>query len=345
MSKIILCGGGTAGHVMPNVALLPELKEHYDEIHYIGTNGIEKSIIKKFPYVKFHEIECVKLIRSLTPKNLLIPIKLLKSINHCKKIIKEIQPDVVFSKGGYASLPVVLACKNIPIIAHESDYTMGLANKLIYKKANVMFFSFEDSAKKYKKGKLSGPPIRDNILKGKKEVAINKTNFNNNLPIILIVGGSMGAQGLNEIIYSNINNLCKSFNLIHITGKNKKQISHKNYFQIDYAENIEDYLSICDIVISRSGSNAIFEFLALNKPMLLIPLPKTSSRGDQILNARYFERNGWAIMKEQEKLTNNDFMNTIHELIKNKNVFIDKMKKAKLKNGKDIILSELKKYK
>ena len=345
MSKIILCGGGTAGHVMPNVALLPELKEHYDEIHYIGTNGIEKSIIKKFPYVKFHEIECVKLIRSLTPKNLLIPIKLFKSINHCKKIIKEIQPDVVFSKGGYASLPVVLACKNIPIIAHESDYTMGLANKLIYKKANVMFFSFEDSAKKYKKGKLSGPPIRDNILKGKKEVAINKTNFNNNLPIILIVGGSMGAQGINEIIYSNINNLCKSFNLIHITGKNKKQISHKNYFQIDYAENIEDYLSICDIVISRSGSNAIFEFLALNKPMLLIPLPKTSSRGDQILNARYFETNGWAIMKEQEKLTNNDFMNTIQELIKNKNVFIDKMKKAKLKNGKDIILSELKKYK
>ena len=345
MSKIILCGGGTAGHVMPNVALLPQLKKHFDEIHYIGTNGIEKNIIQQYPFVKYHEIECVKLVRSLTPKNLLIPFKLIKSINTCKKIIKEIKPNVIFSKGGYASLPIVLASKNIPVIAHESDYTMGLANKIIYRKTKTMFFSFEETAGKYNKGILSGPPIRDSILNGNKLKAKNIANFTNNLPTILVVGGSMGAKGLNELIYRNIKEICKEFNVVHITGKYNSNIKHQNYFQINYAENIEDYLALCDIVVSRAGSNAIFEFLALQKPMLLIPLPKASSRGDQILNAQYFEKHGWAITKEQEKIEDKELIKSIRTLYKDRSIYIKRMKDANVKNGKDIILNELIKYK
>ncbi len=345
MSKIVLCGGGTAGHVMPNIALLPYLKKQYDQIHYIGSNGIEKKLISQFPFVKYHEISCVKLIRSLTLKNLSIPFKLIKSVNECKKILKQINPDVIFSKGGYVSVPVVLGAKNIPIIAHESDYTMGLANKLIYKKANTMFFSFEETCKKYKKGRLSGPPIRDEIMHGSAQKAKQQFNIKNNLPCILVVGGSMGAKAINEVIYKCIPTLCKKYNIIHITGKNVTKLTHPNYFQIEYCNNIQDVLALANIIVSRSGSNAIFEFLALKKPMILIPLPKASSRGDQILNANYFVSKGFAKAINQEDLTQQTLINTINEVEKNKNEYINKMHNAKISNGTKIILEELLKYK
>lgn len=345
MSKIVLCGGGTAGHVMPNIALLPHLKKHFDEIHYIGTNGIEKQLLADYKYVNFHEIECVKLIRSLTPKNLLIPFKLIGSINKCKKLLNNIKPNVIFSKGGYVSVPVVLASKNIPVIAHESDYTMGLANKIIYKKAKTMFFSFEDACKKYKKGVLSGPPIRQQIFNGNKIKAKSNLYINNNLPCILVVGGSLGAKAINDIIYNCLPELTKIFNIIHITGKNYKKIEYKNYYQIEYAKDIEDYLSLSDIVISRAGSNAIFEFLALKKPMLLIPLPKANSRGDQILNAKYFQKNNWANVIFQENINKDLLINTINQMYTNLNKIRNNLQAINITNGTERILTEILKYK
>jgi len=165
MKNIVFCGGGTAGHVMPNIALIEELKEKDINIHYIGGDGIEKNILTKYPYVKYHEITAPKFIRKLSLKNLSIPFKLISSVNKCKKILKEIKPDLIFSKGGYISVPVVMASKKVPVIGHESDYTMGLANKIIYRYAKKMFFSFRDTANKYNKGEFSGTAIRKNIFK------------------------------------------------------------------------------------------------------------------------------------------------------------------------------------
>lgn len=342
MKKIVFCGGGTAGHVMPNIAIIEKLKNTC-EIHYIGGNGIEKDIIKKHPYVTYHEIKTTKLVRKFTLKNLLIPFKLIGCVNDAKKVLKEIKPDVIFSKGGFVSVPVVLAHGKIPVYAHESDFTMGLANKLIYPHCKKMFFSFSITAEKYdKKGVYSGTPIRKDIFNGNKQRAKEVLKIKNNLPNILVVGGSSGALAINKVIVNNLNTLTKHYNIIHITGKNKQsKISHKNYFQVDYAENMGDLLDLADIIISRAGSNAIFEFLTLNKQMILIPLPTDQSRGDQILNARYFEKNGWAQVILQQDLNTRTLLNAIEYSKKQKN----KTKaNTQLPDATKIILNELKQY-
>lgn len=346
MKSIVFCGGGTAGHVMPNIALIEKLNPKEIEIHYIGGNGIEKDILKNYNYVKYHEIEAPKLIRRLTFKNLTIPFKLLKSISICKKLLKEIKPTLIFSKGGYLSIPVVMASKNISIFSHESDYSMGLANKIIYRYSDIMFFSFSDTSLKYpKKGIFSGTPIRKNIFNGNKYKAKNSLNINNNLKNILIIGGSTGAKSLNDFIFNNIDTLTKSYNVIHITGKNKNNYTDKkinNYFPIEYVSDIENYLSLADIIISRAGSNAIFEFLALKKPMILIPLPLDQSRGDQILNADYFSKNGLAEVIYQEKLNYKTLEEKLNYINNNKNKIIKNLNNYKLDNGTNIILKEIK---
>lgn len=349
MKKIVFCGGGTAGHVMPNIALIENLQSNKKiEIHYIGGAGIEKKILEKYKNITYHEINPPKLIRSFTLKNLTLPFSLIKSIINCKKLLKEISPNVIFSKGGFISVPVVLASKKIPVIGHESDYTMGLANKIIYKFADKMFFSFSDTALQYpKKGEYSGTPIRKKIYKGKNLKC--KLNINNNLNTILIVGGSSGASYINEFIYKNIDELCRGYNIIHITGKQKQQAVVKlhtppNYYKIEYAENIEDYITTADFIISRAGSNSIFEFLELRKPMILIPLPKDQSRGDQILNANYFSRNNLAITIQQEELTLDNLKVKLKELKTNKESYIKNMKNFNQQNGTTTIFREIKKY-
>lgn len=316
MKKIVLCGGGTAGHIIPNLALLPDLRKHFDEIHYIGSNGMEKDMLKEYKDVKYHEISAVKLVRALTLSNLKIPFVLCKSICQSKKILNQIKPDVIFSKGGYVSVPVVLASGKTPVIAHESDFTMGLANKIIYKKCKKMCFSFDEPCKKYKKkGVFTGSPIRKEITNG------NKNNLHLNfdpMTTLLFVGGSLGANALNSFIDDNFNMLISKYNIIHISGK-KYNVKHKNknYVCYNYVKNIEDCFDACDIVVSRSGSNAIFELLTLNKPMILVPLPKTNSRGDQILNAKEFERKKLARVVMQKDLSIERLIKEIDYITKN----------------------------
>lgn len=338
MKKIVLCGGGSAGHVVPNIALLPYLKRHYDEIHYIGTNGIEKDIIKNYPEITFHEIKACKLKRSLSLSNLKIPFVLLTSIRQCRKILKQINPNIIFSKGGYASLPVVFAHGKIPVVAHESDYSLGLANKLILSKCKKMCFSFEATARKYNgKGIYTGSPIRKEILQGNK----NKLNLNfDEKPTILIMGGSLGATAINNTLDQARDELLKKYNIIHISGKNYTQKANiKGYHCVSYTNNIEDYLDASDIVISRSGSNAIYEFLQLKKPMLLIPLPRTSSRGDQILNANSFKEKGYAEILEQEDLRKDTLISNIDKIYENRNKYISAMKSNCTEIGNEKIVS------
>ncbi len=349
MKKIIFTGGGSAGHVTPNLSIIEKIKDEF-EIHYIGSKfGIEKEIIDKYKFITYHPITTVKLERKFTLKNMLIPFKLLKGIYDSKKIINKLKPSIIFSKGGFVSVPVAISgkLKKVPIIAHESDYTMGLANKLIYKFCNIMCFTFEDTYKNYKnKGLFTGTPLRDKIFKGNKIKVLHKFQTNEKLPNLLVFGGSLGAKAINDVVFSSINDLCKNFNVFHIVGKNNinKQINISNYYQFEFVDNIEDFFDTADIVMSRAGSNSIFELCAKNLPMLLIPLPLSSSRGDQILNASYLQKKNLCITLPQEELNQKTLLNNLNALYKNKNYYIQNLKNEPNFNGTEKIVELIKKH-
>lgn len=332
MKKIVFTGGGTAGHVMPNLAIMEELNNKA-QFYYIGSNGIEKQIISKTK-IPFYEITSTKLKRSLSFSNFLIPFKLLKAIKQSKKILKKLKPDVVFNKGGYVGLPVVIAAKKlkIKVISHESDMTMGLANKLCKNKSYYILTSFESTAKGLKNGIFTGSPIRKQIFNGKKENAKKLfKNFQSN-PTILIVGGSLGSKTINETVFKSLNKL-KDFNIIHLVGKGNINTlaTNNNYVQIEFTNNIEDLYALSDIIISRAGSNVINEILALNKPNILIPLSKKASRGDQILNANYFKQKGYSKVIFEEDLSVYSLTKAINDVLNNKQKYIDNMKNSNTK--------------
>ncbi len=303
---------------MPNISLLPLLRLHFQKIYYIGTNGMEKDLISAQNGVEFIEISAKKLDRKHKLKNLVIPFSTIKSVCHCRKILKEIAPDVIFSKGGFVSVPVCLAGRTlkIPIVSHESDMTLGRANRLIYKLCTKFCTSFEVTSKGLKKAVFTGSPIREQLDKGDKSVGQSLTNFEKTRPTILVTGGSAGAVDLNEILYKTLPELLKKYNVVHLCGKNKlnPNIRYAGYCQMEFCPNIEHLFAISDIVVSRAGSNAIYELLYLKKPMLLVPLPKGVSRGDQVDNAKYFEKLHFASVLMQKDMTEKTFIRAIDAL-------------------------------
>lgn len=342
--KIVLTGGGTAGHVYPALAVKEYLGKEY-EVHYIGGNGMEKGIVEKEKDILYHEISTVKLERKLTPKNLLIPFKLASAISKAKKLLKEIKPSVIFSKGGFVALPVVIAGRklNIPIVSHESDLTMGLANKIILKYCDKMCVAFEATCKVSDKCIYTGQPIRKKVLKGNKNNLSFVDSLDRKKPNLLVVGGSSGAKFINEKVYDNIDNLLEKFNVIHLTGKGKTEKFDKpRYVQVEYADNMGDYLNLADLVLSRAGSGAINEFLALKKPMFLIPLSKECSRGDQIENAKLYCDLGYAEMLEEEDYSSELFLNKLINLSKNDKKYIKNMEKTSDFNACEKIIEIIK---
>ncbi len=340
MKKIVFTGGGTAGHVYPALALIDNFKDY--EIHYIGGSGMEKDILKQYPKIIYHEIPTVKLERRLTLKNLLIPFKLSKSIKICKEILKEIQPNVVFSKGGFVAVPVAIATRktHTPLISHESDLSLGLANKIILHYCKVMCTAFLKTAKTSKKCVYTGQPIREKIFAGNKA----RLRLESPKPYLLVLGGSTGAKFLNKLVYDNLDELTENFNVLHICGKNNPTPKYKNYLAVEYADNIEDFYARADVVISRAGSGVINELLALNKLMLLIPLSKKASRGDQIENAHYFKELGIAECVEEEEVTFSKILAKIKYLLKNKEKYLKKMKKIAKNTANKQIFEIIKKY-
>lgn len=340
MKKIVFTGGGTAGHIMPNLAIIEEIKNKA-KVYYIGSNGMEKELVKNYD-IPFYEIPSTKLRRSLSFSNLLIPFKLIKAIKKAKQILKEIRPDVIFSKGGYVALPVVFAAKKLKIrvILHESDMTLGLANKLCKNKCETVCTSFEKTAENLKNGLFTGSPLRSQIFKGNKENAKKLFKNYKNKPTILVVGGSLGSKIINENVRKSLDKL-KDYNIIHLCGKNNlSNIKKDNYVELEFANNIEDLYALSNIVISRAGSNVINEILALNKPNILIPLSKKASRGDQILNANYFKEKGYSKVILEEDLSPNSLVNSINQLNNEKEKYIQSMQKSstKLANKKIIEL-------
>ena len=343
---IVLTGGGTGGHVMPNISLLPNLKKHFDKIYYIGTSGIEKELTKG-KVDKFFEIKACKIRRDKKLANLLLLVKLFRSIKESKKILKEIKPDVVFSKGGYVSVPVCIAAKmlRVPIVSHESDLSLGLANKIICRLSCTFCTTFEKTAQSIKKGVFTGSPIRNELFFGKKEKGYQMTGLSGKRKIILFTGGSTGAKAINDCVFSSIKPLTGKYDIIHLVGKGKGQkIDNPHYCQMEFCAQIEHLFAISDIVVSRAGSNAIYELLAINKPMLLIPLPKGSSRGDQVENAKYFEQKGYARVLYQENLCTKALIENIDYMLANQTAIQNKLQqipKEALINGAENITKEI----
>lgn len=347
-----MTGGGSAGHVTPNLALIPKLIELGYEIEYIGTeDGIERKIIEK-ENIKYHIIESGKLRRYFDLKNFTDPIKVIKGIEQSKKIIKNEKPDIIFSKGGFVSVPVVIAASkcNVPVIAHESDITPGLANKIASFYCNKICVTFPETLGIIKKGKgiLTGTPIREVILQGSKIIGHKICGFEENKPILLIVGGSLGSKFINDIIRGSIKELERDYNLVHVCGKGNidySLINEKGYRQFEYInEELPHIMNAADIIISRAGANFIFEILALKKPNLLIPLSKKSSRGDQILNADSFEKSGYSMVIQEEELNSKILNEKLRNLYENRQKYIKNMNSCSTKNGVYDIIEVIKEY-
>lgn len=346
--KIIMTGGGTAGHVTPNLALVPKLKEKGFDIKYIGSkDGIEKEIIKD-ANIPYYEISSGKLRRYFDLKNFSDPFKVMKGVLEASKILRKEKPDIIFSKGGFVAVPVVIAAsmKNIPVVSHESDLTPGLANRLSAPFCTKLCVTFRESLNYIKdnKGVLTGTPIREEILNGSASKGKDICGFKNNKEIILVIGGSLGAKSINDAVRSNLDEILKNYNIIHICGKNNldKNLNNKSgYVQFEYVkEDLPHLLKAADYIISRAGANVIFELLALRKPTLLIPLSKKISRGDQILNANSFKKEGYSLVLDEDEMMENDksLLLKLDELKENKNTLIENMKKSEVNNGVNAIL-------
>lgn len=331
--KIVLTGGGTAGHVTPNIALIPELRERGYEIEYIGSRkGIEKEMIEKegLPY---HIVSAGKLRRYLSAENIADAFRVAKGLADSLKVLKKVRPDVVFSKGGFVTVPVVRAAHmlHIPVIIHESDMTPGLANKLCFSAADKVCCNFPETMKYLPESKavLTGSPIRRELLTGSRENALAFSGLSGSKPIILVMGGSLGAAAVNQAVRNILPDLLKDFEVIHLCGKGKLDeslVGTEGYVQFEFvSEEMRDLLNGADLIISRAGANAICEILALRKPNILIPLPAEASRGDQILNAKSFKEQGFSYMLEEKHITDERLLTIIREVYKRKDSYIAAM--------------------
>lgn len=342
---ILLTGGGTAGHVTPNLALLPQLRAEGWNVHYVGTaDGIERALVEAAGGITYHAISSGKFRRYFSLKNFTDPFRVVKGIFQSKRIIKEIKPSVVFSKGGFVSVPVVIAARNkAPVVIHESDYTPGLANRIAIRYADKVCVTFEDTLKHVRgKGVHTGTPVRAALYSGDAKRGLELAGFDGSKPVLLIMGGSQGAQAVNDVVRGCIDRIVPFFDVIHLCGKGKlaPEITVKGYKQFEYlSAELPDAFAAATIILSRAGANAVFEFLALCKPALLVPLPLSASRGDQIQNAAYFERRGYAMVLEQEKLDSETLIQALDTLYESRVKYIQAMSSDPLADGTDEVLS------
>ena len=353
--KIVLTGGGTTGHVSVNLALIPRLKKDGWEIHYFGSkDGIERELISNLSGVKYHCISTGKFRRRKTVKSIFENFKdvfkvMAGSIQSIYKIFK-IKPNICFSKGGFVSVPVIFGAwvNRVPTLAHESDFTPGLANKLVQPFVKTIFTTFRETNDYIKEDKATyvGPVIREDLKNGDKNKAIKDLELKSDKPVLLIMGGSQGSAYINQTIRDNLSHILEKYTVIHSTGKGNldSDINMDGYYQYEYmTSNLKDILALSDLVISRSGANAIFEFLYYKIPMILIPLVK-GSRGDQVVNARSFEKDGFAVIVNEDEQTKEDLLEAIDMMYKNLDKYKSKMESFEFKDGLDFIYSKINKY-
>ena len=347
MKRIVFTGGGSAGHVTPNIALFHKLRSMGYDIHYIGSyEGIEKKLIEDYR-IPYYGISTGKLRRYFDIKNFSDPFRVLKGFMEARKILKTLKPDIVFSKGGFVSVPVVRAAalQKIPCIIHESDMTPGLANNLCIPVVQKICCSFPETLQNLPPDKaiLTGSPIRNELTKGNKEKGLAMCGFDTAKPVIMVIGGSLGAAEVNKLVREALPKLLEDFQIVHICGKDKIDnllLNTQGYKQFEFVkDDLKDLFAMADIVISRAGANAICELLTLRKPNLLIPLPAHASRGDQILNAKSFESQGFSMVADEDYLTAVTLTEKVHELYFTRQSYIDAMQNSKIKDSTDTIIA------
>lgn len=347
MKRIVLTGGGTAGHVTPNIALIPRLQELGYDIHYIGSyNGIEKKLIEEM-HIPYYGISSGKLRRYFDLKNFTDPFRVIKGYAEARRIMKKLKPNIIFSKGGFVAVPVVLAAhhKHIPVICHESDMTPGLANKLALPFATKICCNFPETLKYLPDDKavLTGSPIRQELRLGNAEKAKKFCGFTSNKPVLMVIGGSLGSANVNAAIRGILPQLLEKYQIIHLCGKDKLDeslVGTPGYVQYEYIkEELADMFALSDVVVSRAGANAICELLDLRKPALLIPLGSNASRGDQILNAESFKSQGFCEVLTEDVLTSELLLETVNKLYEHSDTYVQAMEKSDLSNAIEKITS------
>ncbi len=349
MKRIILTGGGTAGHVTPNLALLPGLREAGFEIRYIGSHaGMERELVEAAG-IPYDGISTGKLRRYFDLKNFTDPFRVVKGFFDARKILKKYRPDVVFSKGGFVSVPVVLAAKglHIPVLIHESDMTPGLANRLSLPAASKICCNFPETAENLPQGRtvVTGCPIRRELLTGTPEAGRAYTGLSPDRPVILIIGGSLGSVAVNTAVRRILPALLSDFQVIHLCGKGNLDESlegTEGYVQYEYiSEPLKDLFALADVVVSRAGANAICELLALRKPNILIPLSANASRGDQILNAASFKKQGFSEVIEEEEVTDETLLSAIRQVYADRETYIRTMSASPQRDASAVIVRML----
>ena len=344
MKRIVLTGGGTAGHVTPNLALIPHLAAAGWDIVYIGSvGGMERGLVEPTG-VPFYEVATGKLRRYRDLKNLSDPFRVLKGTAQAAALMGKLRPNVVFSKGGFVSVPVVYgaALHGVPVVLHESDLTPGLANKLCAPFAKAVCTTFPETAKAVRHGVYTGTPLRDELFAGQRKSGLAAFSLSGEKPVLMVTGGSSGAQAINAAVRAALPKLLPDFDVLHLCGKGKIDptlVHLEGYAQYEYIkEELKDLFALTDIVVSRAGANAICELLALHKPNLLIPLPANASRGDQLLNARSFERQGFSVVLEESEMTDETLLSAINRLYENREVYTETMKQSSQQNSIDTII-------
>lgn len=352
MKRIVLTGGGSAGHVTPNLALIPQLIKEGWEIHYIGTrDGIEKDIIPSDKVI-YHEIQAGKLRRYFDIKNFSDPFRVLYGMMQAVSIIRKIKPRVIFSKGGFVSVPVAIGgwMNRVPVIIHESDFTPGLANKIAAPFASKICVNFPEGVNSLPRGKTvyTGTPIRPGLLNGNFQRGLDICGFEKDKPVVMVMGGSLGSRNLNKLVREILPRLLKDFQVVHICGKgnlDKSLMGIRGYKQFEYINEEQPHIyKIASLIVSRAGANSIFEILSLKLPNILVPLSTKSSRGDQILNARYFEKMGFSKVLLEEETDSTALYNAIIDLYKNRNGYIENMSKKQVPDGTKEIMKLINKY-
>ncbi|WP_163537186.1 undecaprenyldiphospho-muramoylpentapeptide beta-N-acetylglucosaminyltransferase [Gracilibacillus sp. YIM 98692] len=344
--QIIFTGGGTAGHVMVNLAIIPEFLKEGWTVDYIGSKeGIEKELISEIDGVTYHSVSTGKLRRYFSKENFKDPFKVLKGTLQAYQIIGKKKPAVIFSKGGFVSVPVLVASKlrGVPAVIHESDYTPGLANKIAIPFAQKVLATFPETMDYLpeEKAEWIGAVVREQLFTGNRARGYKLTGFNSHKNTLLIMGGSVGSKKINECVRESLDSLLKQFQIVHICGKNNvdENYERKGYVQYEYVQDeLKDLLAISDLICSRAGSNAIFEFLALHKPMLLIPLSRQASRGDQIVNAESFQKQGYARVLEEEELDKHSLYDALLQLKKDKLDMKEKMTQFRSREAKQQVI-------
>lgn len=350
-NRIVLTGGGTAGHVTPNIALIEILKADGWQIDYIGSaESLEKQMITAIN-IPYHEVSSGKLRRYFSWKNFLDPIKVFLGIFQAYRLLGKLKADVVFSKGGFVAFPVVVGAwlNKIPVIAHESDLSPGLANRLCFPFVNKICVTFTPAKsffKKQHKVEVTGTPIRKQLFNGSKEKGLALCGFSSDKSCLLVIGGSQGAHSMNACVRQSLDTLCDRFQIIHVCGKGKVAHSFLNYpgyFQIEYAnEELADLFAASEIVVSRAGANSLYEILALSKPHVLIPLSLQVSRGDQIQNARYFQQQGVSQIVMEEQLSPSTLIAAIDEVQRSKSQIIEKISALNIQSAGEKIAAMIK---